>query len=275
MGDSDGDPALGAAVELRQRDAGHTHSLSEQPCLLEAVLPRRRVDDEQRLVRRTLQLPFDDAPHLRQLLHQVRLGVQTPRGVDDDDVAPVACRPLDRLVGDRCGVRPALGADERRVGALRPDLQLLFGGRAKRVCSAQDDRMAVLAQPLGQLADRRRLAGAVDADDEQDARVGVHVERRRFAEQIRDLFRQGGGEVGDVLPPFEPLHERGRRGYAHVGTNQSLFETLPRGLVARIECCGGELGGQRLAAFRERIAETRKETRTLRLRFRLRSFFPE
>ena len=54
VGDRDRDPALGRAVELRQRDAGDAGRLAEEARLLEAVLARRRVDDEQRLVRRAL-----------------------------------------------------------------------------------------------------------------------------------------------------------------------------------------------------------------------------
>ena len=75
MCDCDGDAALCAAVELRQRDARDSDRFSEEPRLLQSVLSCRRVDDEQRLVRRSFQLALDDAPHLRELLHQVRLRV--------------------------------------------------------------------------------------------------------------------------------------------------------------------------------------------------------
>ena len=53
--DRDGDAALRRAVELRQRDAGDADRLGEEPRLLHPVLPGRRVDDEQRLVRRALE----------------------------------------------------------------------------------------------------------------------------------------------------------------------------------------------------------------------------
>ena len=55
VGDRDRDPALRRAVELRQGDAGDTDRLREEPRLLQPVLPGRRVDDEQRLVRRPLE----------------------------------------------------------------------------------------------------------------------------------------------------------------------------------------------------------------------------
>ena len=56
IGDRDRDTALRGAVELRQRDAGDAGGLAEERRLLQAVLPRRRVDDEQRLVRRAVEL---------------------------------------------------------------------------------------------------------------------------------------------------------------------------------------------------------------------------
>src|SRR3954462_7364961 len=162
--DRDGDAALRAAVELRQRYAGDPDRLAEEPRLLQAVLSRRRVHYEQRLVRRAVEPALDHAAHLRELLHQVRLRVQPAGGVDDDDVRAVTPRPLDCVVGDRGRVRPALSADERRVGTVRPDLELFLRSRAERVGCGQHDRVPVLAQPLCELSDRRRLAGAVDAD---------------------------------------------------------------------------------------------------------------
>src|SRR5262249_20693920 len=67
--DRDRDPALRRSVQLRERTPGHSHRLAEQTRLLEAVLTRRRVDDEQGLVRCALELRGDHAAHLRELLH--------------------------------------------------------------------------------------------------------------------------------------------------------------------------------------------------------------
>src|SRR5436189_43421 len=100
-----------AAKTLRGITGAQVVSMSaEVPGLLQSVLPGRRVDDEQRLVRRPCELALDHAPHLRQFLHQVRLCVQSAGGIDDDDVASVARRPLDRVVGDRSRIRSTLRA---------------------------------------------------------------------------------------------------------------------------------------------------------------------
>ena len=114
--------------------------------------------------------------------------------------------------------------------------------------------MPVLPQPLGQLADRRRLAGAVDADDEQNARVGPYVENRRVAQERRDLFRQRGVEIGQIRTSFEPPDELGRRGHADVGADQRFLEPLPCSGVTWIERGRRELCGERRAALRERVA---------------------
>src|SRR5438477_7349430 len=99
--DRDGDATLRAAVELRQRDARDADGFAEEARLLQAVLSGRRVDDEQRLVRCAFELSFDHPAHLRQLLHQIRLRVETSGGVDDHDVAPVSGRALDCVIGNR------------------------------------------------------------------------------------------------------------------------------------------------------------------------------
>src|SRR5262245_60042747 len=85
--DRNRDTASGAPVELRERDTGDAGGIPEQPRLLEAVLPRRRIHDEQRLVRGALETPADDPTDLLELGHEVGLRVQSPGGVDDRNVA--------------------------------------------------------------------------------------------------------------------------------------------------------------------------------------------
>ena len=98
-------PAARGAVELRQHDAADVGRLREQLRLAQAVLAGRRVDRQQRLVRRALELARDHAADLRQLGHQVVLRVQAPGGVDDHDVDALRARLRDRLEGDRARVR--------------------------------------------------------------------------------------------------------------------------------------------------------------------------
>ena len=171
MRDREGDAALRRAVELRQRDAADLDCLAEELRLADAVLPGGRVDDEQRLVWRAFEPVLDDTSDLRQLFHQVHLRVQAAGGVDDDDVPAARRSGFDGVVGDRRRVSSALRADEIGLRPAGPDLELLLGRRAERVRGRDDHRAAVFVQVVRELPDRRRLAGAVDSDDEQDARL--------------------------------------------------------------------------------------------------------
>ena len=123
----------------------------------------------------------------------------------------------------------------------------------------------MLAELLRELADRRRLAGAVDADDEDHARLRADVQRRRLAEQLRDLLRERLAEIAELAAGLEPANELGGGAHADVAADQRLLEPLPVLLVARIEGSRGELAGERAAALPERIAQTAEESGALLL----------
>jgi hypothetical protein len=133
----------------------------------------------------------------------------------------------------------------------------------------------VLPEPLGELADRRGLAGAVDADDEQDARRGGDVERPGIAEQGRELVGERVAELRQVLARLEPLDELCGRRDADVCADERFLEALPGRVVTGIERGGRKLGGERAAALRERIPQPREEPGTVRLGLGLRILLAE
>src|SRR5581483_11843477 len=93
-----------------------------------------------------------------------------------------------------------------------------------------------------ELADRRRLAGAVDADDEDHGGpVGVELEARRRPEERGDLVREREVQIAELLPLLESADELSGRGDADVGLQERFLEALPRRLVAGIECGDGEM----------------------------------
>ena len=86
FGDGEQDAALGGAVELGDDDAGEAHRLVELHGLVEGVLPRGAVHHQPHLVGcRGVDL-LHDPGDLRQLVHQVRLGVQPAGGVGEQHV---------------------------------------------------------------------------------------------------------------------------------------------------------------------------------------------
>ena len=216
-------------------------------------------------MRRTGQLALDHAPHLRELLHQVHLRVQAAGGVDDHDVAPARLRRLDRVVRDRGRVAAALGADEVGARALRPDLELFLGSGAERVGRCDDDGVAMLRELRRELADRCRLPGAVDADDQDDGRRPVHVQDRRLAEERRDFLDERCVQVTELATRLEPAHELGGRGDADVAHDQRFLEPLPVRRVPRVERCGRNLADEGAPRLRERVAEPREHAGLLLL----------
>ena len=206
---------------------GHADGVVEEARLLQAVLAGRRVDDEQHLVRRAFAPAGDHAAHLGELVHQVRLRVQAAGGVDQHD--PVL--GADGVVGDGRRVAAALAADERRVRALGPDLELLLGGGAERVGGADASLAAALAQRLASLPIVVVLPVPLTPTTRITAGSWCDVERRRLAEQRGDLLGERGLQLGQVLARLEPADQLGRRAHADVGVDQRLLEPLPRRVV--------------------------------------------
>jgi hypothetical protein len=113
----------------------------------------------------------------------------------------------------------------------------------------------VLREPRRELADRRGLAGSVDADDEDHGRLVSNVEDRRLAEELRHLLREGGVQIRELSARFEPPHELRGGPDADVTGDQRLLEPFPVRVVAGIERRRrGELARERPARFRERVA---------------------
>ena len=117
----------------------------------------------------------------------------------------------------------------------------------------------MLAELLRQLSDRGRLAGAVDADDEDHARRRGHIERSGLAEHVRDLLCERRAEIAELVPGLEAADELSGRADAHVALDQRLLEPLPVLVVAGIEGRGGELAREGAPALAERVAEPSEE----------------
>ena len=101
-----------------------------------------------------------------------------------------------RVEDDGAGVGALLVRDDVGADDLAPGLELLDGGGAERVGGGDDDLLAVLAVGLRELGDARRLAGAVDADDEDD---GGRPSRRRVLLAPDAALLAAGLEDADQL----------------------------------------------------------------------------
>ena len=97
--------------------------------------------------------------------------MQASRSVDDDYIAAARLGRRDRIEYDRGRIRALAVAHDVRARALRPNLKLVGGGSAERIRGGQHDLFALAHIAGGQLADRRGLAHAVDADHQHNRRL--------------------------------------------------------------------------------------------------------
>ena len=103
--------------------------------------------------------------------HHRLVDAQASGGVDQHHIMIVIARPQHRSLRDL--ERLLVGAGRKEIGAgLRGDgLELVDGGRAIDVArDRQHLFLLLLAQPLGELADRSGLAGALQAGHQDDRR---------------------------------------------------------------------------------------------------------
>ena len=173
-----------------------------------------------------------------------------------------------RLEGHRRRVAALAAADGEDADPLAPGLQLVGGGGAERVGGAEDDALAVADEHAGDLADRRRLAGAVDADHEDHARAARRAGRCRACGPGRGRGRRSarrpaaraGRRPEAVASTIDLVRSRSTIWVvapdADVGGEEDLLELLP---VVLGELLAGEHGEQPAAERGLRAGQPRAQ----------------
>jgi hypothetical protein len=155
----------------------------------------------------------------------------------------------------------AFGAgDDRHAGAVRPDAQLVDRGGPEGVARGEQHRIILLLEEMGELGDRRRLARAVDADDEDHLRPGEGVDLERLGDRSEDLLQLLRDHLADRIladPALEPFvgeagADLGGGARAEIGGYQSLLDRVER---LGIEGGAGQQPGQIVAEPVRRLAE--------------------
>ena len=126
--DGDHDAAACGAVEFGQHDPGHRRRGEELAGLGERVLARRGVEHHEGLddlARFAVRDPAD----FGELVEQVRAVRSPPGGVGEDDVRPARLGPTERVVHDRAGIGPFVGAHDVRRRCASPIARV---GRRRR-----------------------------------------------------------------------------------------------------------------------------------------------
>ena len=130
-------------------------------------------------------------------------------------------------------------ADDFYRIALRPDGELLAGGRAEGVCGGQQHGGALVGQAVCQFANRGGLARAVDTGDHDD-RGQLRAEDERFfqgREQLGQTVNEQGFELCrrfslGVFGLAAQIGNQGLRGGdTGVGHQQGAFQVFKQRLV--------------------------------------------
>src|SRR2546429_314070 len=181
---------LRVCIDLRQDDPVDADCLVELLRLLDRVIPREGVPDVQGEVR------LRDAFDLLHLIHQVLVRLHPARGINQDDVPAARPRVLDRVEGDRGGVRACVVLDQLEPDRLRMLLELLDRARPEGVGRRDDAGVTFLHDMVGEFRDRRRLAGPVPPDEHDDERPRALLDEAeeiewRDRQRLRDRIPKG------------------------------------------------------------------------------------
>src|SRR5579883_418405 len=170
LGYGDENSAARSPVELGHDEARHSGAAAENLDLRQRILSDRRVEHEENGVRgRRIEL-LHYAHDLFEFGHQLGSVLQPPGRVHDQNVGARLARALKRIISEACRIRAALACNDFAAEPLAPDLQLFDGSGAKSVAGDQHHALAFVSQSGSELADRRGLARAIDADHEDDER---------------------------------------------------------------------------------------------------------
>ena len=155
--------------------------------------------------------------------------------IDDGDVEAARLRRAHAVENDRGRIRAFRAANHRTAAALGPDDELFGRGGSERVGRNQQHALSFLVQARCELTDRRRLAAAVDADDQHHGRHRLQIQLRTGQrEKPLDIFAEARDDLIARLPIFlfcDGLQSgddlRSRR-HAEIGDDEHIFEFVPK-----------------------------------------------
>ena len=158
--------------------------------------------------------------------------------IDEEDIHVARLGGLQGVKDDGGWIGPFLVGDDIAAGPFAPDLQLGRSGGTERIAGSQHDLVVEESEIVGQLADGRGLADAVDADHQDDRRMAADAGAYAVVvEQVRNPFLQ---ERDDILRALDLLLFGGlahivdqffRRGDAYIGRQQDHFQFIQKVLV--------------------------------------------
>ncbi len=146
-------------------------------------------------------------------------------------------RGLQGVKAEARGVAAAFARDDLAIETRTPDAQLLDRSGAKCVAGRQHHLQSVISGKFGrELTNRRRLARAVDADDQDDEGPLASVDFEWLGERVEhglDFGRENvlhfvGADVFVVAAFGDRLGDPQRRRGAEIGADQHILKLLQR-----------------------------------------------
>jgi hypothetical protein len=188
---------------------------------------------------------------------------QAARGIDNQHVDALGRRLFDAVEHDPGRVAAFLAGDHRSIDALAPDPELLDRGGAERIAGGEQHAIILFLQPMPELADRRRLARAIDADDEDHVGPRKTPHLQRLGDRCEDLFYLFGENRAEAafVEALEPLlrdrlADPARSLRAKVGGNQRLLDVVERsGIESSPAGETGQVVGDPIGGFLEAAAQ--------------------
>ena len=117
---------------------------------------------------------------------------------------------------------------------MRPNCELLGSGGTKRIAGDEQYALAFLVQSCGEFPDRRCLATAVHADDENDRRTGGEMQLAPGkCQETLDVFMKTRDGLIGRLPGFlfsdgpQTLDDLLRGRNAEVAHNEQVLKVVP------------------------------------------------
>ena len=192
--DGQGGPAAGIAVELGHDHAVDAESFIEGRSRRNGILTGHGVDDQEDFMRMNIFF------NVNQFIHQGFVDMKAPGRIDDDDVAQMAGRIGNGVLGDGDRVLAAFFGVNGHIQFLTEDLQLGDSRRAIDVGCYHERALALRLQLFGELGCRRRLTSPLETDQHDDGRrfrcngnaaLGPAEEFRQFiADDFDDRLRR-------------------------------------------------------------------------------------
>ena len=183
---------------------------------------------------------LNNAVNFFQLVHQVSLIMQTACGINEENICLTRNSSLHCIKNNCRWVCTLSVTDNVAVRTLAPDLQLLACRSAEGITCCQNNLVFEQSEVICQLADSSSLAYAVNANNQNNRRLGTDTcTLAAVCQHLCHIFFQEGNNIlgtADFLLLRSLAHcvdQLFGSFYAHVGRKQNHFQLIKEIIVNR------------------------------------------